>query len=164
VRRDELVDEVPPGSHDLDAVVAGFASERCAAHEGADLALDPALAQRPWSEGRDRRLQARGRDGQRMIAVPARVQDLQCDVAALGMHGSRDRPVPCSGRLRRETAGERRSPAFDVRCKTAGHDQADAASRTLGKIGLEACEFLRVVFEPGVHRAHEDAIAQRHEA
>ena len=90
--------------------------------------------------------------------------DLQCDVAALGMHGSRDRPVPCSGRLRRETAGERRSPAFDVRCKTAGHDQADAASRTLGKIGLEAREFLRVVFEPGVHRAHQDAIAQRHEA
>ena len=115
-------------------------------------------------EWRDRRLQARGRDGQRVIAVPARVQDLQRDVAALGVHGSRDRPVPCGGSARREAAGEGRSPAFDVRREPAGHDQADAAARTLRKIGLEAREFLRVVLESGVHRAHQDAIAQLHEA
>ena len=41
----ELVDEVPLRSHDLDAVVAGFARQHGAAHECADLSFDAARTQ-----------------------------------------------------------------------------------------------------------------------
>jgi hypothetical protein len=52
VRDEELVDEVALGAHHLDAVVAGLAGQRRAAHEGADLALDAARAQRARRERR----------------------------------------------------------------------------------------------------------------
>jgi len=98
-----------------------------------------------------------------VIAVAAGVQDLQRDVAAFGVHGARDRPVPCRCRPRREPTRERCGPAFDVRRKAARDDQPDTAASALGEIRLEPRELLRVVFEPGVHRAHQDAIAQRDE-
>ena len=85
-------------------------------------------------------------------------------LAAFGVHRIRDRAVPCGGGMSREAAGEGRGPALDVRRKAAGHDQADAAARALRKIRLEARELLRVVLEPRVHRAHQDAIAQLDEA
>ena len=91
VRGDELVDEVALGSHDLDAVVAGLAGEHGAAHEGTDLPLDAACGQGARRKRRDRRLDARRRHRERVIAVASRMQDLQRDVPALGVHGSGDR-------------------------------------------------------------------------
>ncbi len=94
VRDEELVDEVALAAHHLDAVVAGLARELRATHEGADLALDAAHAQRTRRERRDRALDARRRHAQRLVAVAAGVQDLQCDAAAFGVHRVGDDSVP----------------------------------------------------------------------
>ena len=47
----ELVDEVALGAHDLHAVVARFARQGGAAHEGADLPLDAARGKRNGVNG-----------------------------------------------------------------------------------------------------------------
>ena len=86
VRDQELVDEIAFAAHQLDAVVAGLACEPGATHERADLALDAGRAQRARRKRRDRTAQARRRDAQRRVAVAPGVQDLQRDLAALGMH------------------------------------------------------------------------------
>ena len=160
----ELVDEVALGAHDLDAVVAGLAGQHRAVHEGLDLALDAALAQRPGGERRDRALDPRRRHDQRVVAVATGVQDLQGDVAALGVHGLGDRAVLAGRRTRGQRAGAGLGPALDVRREAAGHDQADAAAGALGEVVGEVPEPLGIVLEPGVHRAHEHAVAQGGEA
>jgi len=50
----EFIDEIALGTHHLDAVVSGFARQRRATHEGADLSLHTARAQGARREWRDR--------------------------------------------------------------------------------------------------------------
>jgi hypothetical protein len=85
-RDQELVDEIPFRAHHLDAVVTRLARERGAAHESGYLALDAAVAELARGERRDRGLEARWRDRERMVGVAAGVQDLHADAAALGVH------------------------------------------------------------------------------
>ena len=81
-RRDELVDQVALRAHDLDAVVAGALREARAADVVGDGLPHAPARQRARPEGRDRRAHRRRRDGQRVVGVAARVQDLQRDLAA----------------------------------------------------------------------------------
>jgi hypothetical protein len=87
------------------------------------------------------------------------VQDLQRDLAALGVNGSRDRSVLAGGGMGRQAPRERSGPALDVRRKATADDQAHAAARAFGEVGGQAREVLRVVLEARVHRAHQDPIA-----
>ena len=132
VRDQELVDEVALAAHHLDAVVAGLARQHGAAHEGADLALDAALAQLPRRKGRNRRLDARRRHAKRRVAVAAGVQDLQCDLSAFGVHGIRHFAMAPRRGMRGQSAGKGLGPAFDVGCKAARDHQADTAACPLG--------------------------------
>ncbi|KOS76514.1 hypothetical protein DM46_2853 [Burkholderia mallei] len=164
MQRDELVDQVAFGTHDLDAVVACLARELRAAHERANLPLDAARAQLMRRERRDRRFEPRRRDRERMIAVAAGMQDLQRDLAAVRVHRVRNHAMPARGGPRRQRAAERLRPAGDVRREAARDDQADAAARALGEIVGEARQRLAAVLETRVHRAHQHAVAQRREA
>jgi hypothetical protein len=156
----ELVDEVALGAHDLDTVVAGLARQGGAVDEGLDLALDAALAQGARGEGGDRALDPRRGDHQRVVAVATGVQDLQRDVAALGVHRVGDRHVLAGGAARGQGAGAGLGPALDVRREPAGHDQPDPSAGAFGEVVREVGEALGVVLQPGVHRAHQHAVAQ----
>ncbi|KAF4531042.1 hypothetical protein B566_EDAN019060, partial [Ephemera danica] len=69
VLHQKLVEEIAFAAHDLDAVIPGFSGQLGAAHEGANLAFDAALAQGPRREGRDGAFQAAGRDAERAVAI-----------------------------------------------------------------------------------------------
>jgi len=161
---EELVDEIALAAHHLDAVVAGLASEPGATHEGADLALDATRAQLPRREGRDRALDARGRHAQRRVAVTPGVQDLQRDLAALGMHGLRDGLMAARGARGRQRTGKGLGPALDIGREAAGHDQPHLAAGPLGEVGRHALEMLAAVLQARVHAAHQHAVLQRREA
>jgi hypothetical protein len=91
--------------------------------------FDPAFGQRARLERRDRRLLGRSRDHQRLVAVAARVQDLQQDLAALLVHGAGDAAVVEHVAHEIQRAAEGQQPALAVRRDAAGDDQADAAAR-----------------------------------
>ena len=162
VRHQELVDEVPLGPHHLDAVVPRLARERRAAHEGADLALDPRGTQRAGRERRDRRTDARGRHQQRLVAVAPAVEDLQRDAPAFAVHGLGDDAVIARRAMRGEPRSEGRKPALDVRREPARDHEPHTAPRTLGEIGRKTREVRDLILKPGVHGAHQYAVGQRH--
>ena len=86
LRSDELVYEIPLGAHDLDAVIARGFRETRATRVGEDGAADPPCRERARSKWRDRRLDPGRRDGEGVIGIAPRMQDLQRDLAAGGMH------------------------------------------------------------------------------
>ena len=90
LRRDELIDEVTLGAHDLDPVVASPLREHRAAGVGGDGSAHAPTGERARTKRRDRRLERRGRDGQRVIRIAAGVQDLHPDLAAGRVHGVGD--------------------------------------------------------------------------
>ena len=63
-----------------------------------------------------------------------------------------------------ELARERLEPAHQVGRDAAGDDQADAALGALAEIRRQLGEVAGVVLQPGVHRAHQHAVAQGGEA
>ncbi len=92
------------------------------------------------------------------------MQDLQGDLAACGVDRIGDDVVfadlPRKTELRRlgvATAGK-------IRRKTAGDDQGDATAGALGIERSHTLETIFLFFQPGVHRPHQGAIAQRREA
>src|SRR5690606_11077140 len=82
----QVVDEIALGTHDLDAVVAGYLGERGAIDEIDDLLLDPRLVQLPGGERIDRRLHRAGRYLLRSKGVAARMENLQADLATRLVH------------------------------------------------------------------------------
>ena len=118
-RRDELVDEIAFGSHDLDAVVAGALREARAARVGGDRSAHAPARQRARLERRDRRAHRGRRHRQRVIGIAPGVQDLQRDLASRGVHGVGDQPMPAD--LPRETTAATRAaravPRNWARCR-----------------------------------------------
>ncbi len=162
-RGEELVDEVALAAHHLDAVIAGLAGEHGRAYEGRDLAADAGVGQFARRERGDGRLQARWRDGKRMIGVATGVQDLHADAPAFRMHRAGHEPVPGEMPAAAQGPGKRLGPARRVRRDAAGHDQPDAAARAFREVCGELRVVLGAVLEPGVHRAHQHAVRQRRE-
>ena len=163
-RAQELVQQIAFAAHDLDAVVAGALRQPGAAHVVGDGAQDAALGQRARLEHRDRRLQRRGRDHQRLVAVASGVQDLHRDLAAFLMHGGGQAAVIAQVEGTVQGAAERQQPAAAVRRNAAGDDQAGAAPGALAEVGRQLRVVVEAVFQPGVHRAHDHAVAQGGEA
>ena len=162
-RRCELVDQVALGAHDLDAVIARVPGQPGAVDERGDLSADPEGAERTRREWVDGRLQPRGCDLQRVVAIPSGVQQLQADPAAMCMHGPRHLPVLGDFPRPAELAAERLEPAGDVGGEPAGHDEADAACGAFGEICRQLGKIRRAVFQAGVHRAHQHPVGQRAE-
>ncbi len=159
-RGDELVDEVAFAAHDLDAVIAGLAREFRAAHEGRDLPQHAARTQHPGRERRNRGAQAARGNRERVISVAARVQDLHAEVPALGVHGFRHEPVTRQLTAYTQLARKRRDPARAIGRDATRDDEARAAARPLGEVGGELRKIPGLVLEAGVHRTHQDTVAQ----
>mmetsp|Transcript_26679 Transcript_26679/g.84898 ORF Transcript_26679/g.84898 Transcript_26679/m.84898 type:complete len:273 (-) Transcript_26679:17-835(-) len=161
---DELVDQVPFATHDLDTVIAGLGSELGAAHKVVDGALDADRVQRLGLEHADGRLDGRRRHGPVVVGVAAGVQDLHCNLAAFAVGRLGDHAVVLGlaglvhlGRQVLDAAGV-------VGRDAAGHAQADLAAGALGKVlghVLEASVGQHLL-QPRVHGAHQHAVAQHH--
>ncbi len=161
---DELVDQVALGAHDLHAVVPGPAGERGAADEVLDGALDLVAGEGVRLVRADRGLDRTGRDQLLVVGVPAEVQDLHRDPAALAVDGRGDRAVAVGLRLGGEHGAARPRPALLVGGDAAGDDEADAAADP-GRVELgHPLEAVLRLLESDVHRAHQDAVGQRGEA
>jgi hypothetical protein len=88
------------------------------------------------------------------------VQDLHADLAAGLVHGLRDHLVFFRlGRGRHCRAAGHRARTL-VRGDAAGHDQAHAATGTLGIERGHAREAVLGLFEPHVHGTHEHTVLQ----
>ena len=157
-RGQELVHEVPLRAHHLDAVVAGLAGQRAAAGEGPDLPLHPGRGEFTWREWIDGGLDARGGHREGVVAVAAAVEDLQRDLAALGVDGVGDGAVGAGRAVGGQPRAQRGEPALHVGGEAARHHESDPAPGPLGEVGGQAREVPGPVLEPGVHGAHEHPV------
>ena len=156
----ELVDEVAFRPHHLDAVILGLLGQLGAVDEVVDLLLDAVLVQLVGLERVDRRLDGAGCDQFRAVGVAAGMQDLHGDLAAGLVHRAGDNLVLLGffrgGQLGRTGV----DTAFLVRADAAGDHQADAATGALGEVGRHALEAIGLLFQAGVHGAHQGTVLQ----
>lgn len=161
---DELVDEVALGAHDLHAVVAGLPGEAGGAGVVVDGPLDLGVGERAGHEGADRRLEGARGDEVAVVGVPAEVQDLHRDPAALAVHGLGDGPVLLGLRVRGELGAALGGPPLLVGRDAAGHDQAHSPARPLRVEGGHALEAALGLLQADVHGAHQHTVGQGGEA
>jgi hypothetical protein len=98
-----------------------------------------------------------------VLTITPGVQDLHADPAALIMDRPRDRAVLLDLARAREFAREGLGPAGTVRRDAAADQQARAAARARRELRGKLGEVARAVFEPRMHRSHDDAIRERRE-
>lgn len=158
--RDELVDQVALGAHDLDAVVAGGPREFGRPHEVLDGLLDLVLAQGVRHEGADRGLERARRHQVLVVGVPAEVQDLHRDPAALAVYRVRDGPVLRGLRLGGQPGTARVGAARVVGGDASGHHESDPAAGPLRVERGHPLEPVLRLFEPDVHGAHQHPVGQ----
>ncbi len=163
-RRDEFVDQIAFGAHDLHAVIAGMLGKRRAAGEILDRLLDLIRRQRMRAEKVDRRLDGAWRDQLGLIGIAAEMQDLHGDLAAFGMHGLRDHAVMIGLILCDQHRATLHRARPCIRRNAAGDDQADLAPRPFGIEGCHALETVGRFLQPDMHRAHQNAVPERREA
>ncbi len=161
---DELVDQIALGPHDLDAVIAGGLGQGRAADEVLDGLFDLLAGQGVGGEGGDGRLDGRGGDQVGVIGVAAEMQDLQGDLAALGVDGGGDQAVVFGLFFGVQLGAPGHGAAALIRGNAAGDDQPDLAARPLGVEGGHALEAVFDLLQPDVHRAHQHPVLQRGEA
>ncbi len=164
LRRDELVDEVALGAHDLHPVVAGLPGEAGGAGVVVDGPLDVGVGEFAGHEGADRGLQGARGDEVPVVGVPAEVQDLHRDPAALAVHGFGDDPVLLGLRLGGELGAALVRPARVVGRDAAGDDETHSPARPGRVERRHALEPALGLLQTDVHGAHEDAVGQRGEA
>ena len=160
----ELVQQVAFRAHDLDAVVAGVARQLGGGGEVADVAFDTCGRQCARCERINGRFQLRRRHRQRVVGVPAGVQQLHADLAVMRVHRGRHLAMTLHVPRHRHAAGEGLQPADQVRREATGDDQAGAACGAFGEIGGKLGEVRGPVLQARVHRSHQDPIAQGCEA
>lgn len=88
------------------------------------------------------------------------MQDLQAHLATRRVHGFGDDAVLGGLFFGTELGRAGIHPAFIVGRNAPGDHQADAPTGALGKVRSHALETTRALFEAGVHRAHQGAVAQ----
>ena len=160
----ELVDQVSLGPHDLHAVVAGLPGQLGGARERGDGVPDIAGRQHAGHDGVDASPVGARPDRQRVLGVPARMQDLQGDEAAGLVDRAGDDAVRCQVGGVVEDLGVFLEPAFGVRGVAVGQDQRGFAAGP-GRVELgDALGRPVEGFQPGMHGPHDDAVAQGHRA
>ena len=157
----ELRDQVAFGAHDLDPVVARLLPEQRAAREVLDGLLDFGAGEFARRDRVDRCFDRRGRDRARALAVATAVQQLQQDPAARVVHGLHDGAVAVAVLRVHHRLAVRSEAALDIGRERAGDHQRDAAARALGEERGEPPRALLHPLQPGVHRAHQDAVGER---
>ena len=163
-RGEELIDQIALRAHDLYAVVPGLPGESGRPHEVLHGLLHPAGGQRPRSERGDGRLPARGRGDQRVVSVPAGVQQLQGDPPTGLVHGLGDHPVLAGIACRAHGPRGRIQQTGQIRGEPAGDDQPHSPACTLGVERAQLGVVLPPVLQAHVHRAHDQTVRQLHTA
>ena len=100
----------------------------------------------------------------RLVAVAPGVQDLQGDFAALPMHRIRHQTMlrKLAGITQHRTAFH--AHAGKCRCDAPGDNQCHAVTRPFSIESRQTFCTLRMFFQPGVHRPHQDAVFKGSEA
>ena len=106
----------------------------------------------------DGRFERAGRYQLRVVGIPAKVQDLHGNLAAGLVHGLGHHFVFVGLFLRGHARTARQGAAPVIGGDAAGNDQADAATRALGIKRGHALKAVFSLFQPHMHRAHEDAV------
>jgi hypothetical protein len=164
-RRDELVDQVALRAHDLDAVVARALRKLGAADVGGDRSTDSPARQRARLEGRDRRAQRGGCDGEAggtRSALACRICIAILPPAACTASGDQSCLPTCQPSESCDARGSTRPR--EIGRDAAGDDQPDTATGALGVERGHPRESVGRLLEARVHRPHQHAIRQRDEA
>ena len=156
--RDELVDQVALGAHDLHTVVARALRQRGSVGVVLNGLLHFLGGQRVRAEGADGCLQRTGRHQLGVVGVAAKVQDLHANLAACGVHRLGHHLVFVGFLLRGHGRAAGHRAGAVVGCNTPGHDQADAAFGALGVESGHAGEAVTGLFQAHMHGAHEHAV------
>jgi hypothetical protein len=156
-------DQVAARADDLHAVVAGQTGHCGALRKVGDLLLDAGFIQFVRCVAADARLHRRRRHAVRRAGQRPHVQDLQADlhVGVGRVHGGGDLPVLLGLGRRGQLAAD---AGLFVGGDAASDDHAHAAARAFGVVRGHAFEAVGCFFQPGVHRAHQDAVLQPREA
>ncbi|MNG00720.1 hypothetical protein D3C84_836650 [compost metagenome] len=95
-----------------------------------------------------------------MIGIAPGMEDLQRYLAPLLMHGRGHLLVlgDLPGEAQLRAMGHQ--PTAQIRCYAPGDDEADAAAGPLGIEGGQLVEAALLLFEAGVHGAHQHPVAQ----
>ena len=99
-----------------------------------------------------------------MVGIATSVQYLHQDLAIVLMHSRGHAAVIDDVAIGIHGARCRQQPTLAIHRDTAGDHQRGTALGTLAKIGSQFAVVPEAIFEAGVHRAHDDAVAQRGEA
>ena len=157
---EKLVNEITFRAHDLDAVVLGLLSQAGAGDEILNLLLDTLFVQLMGLERVDRCLNGTGCDRLRAVGITPGVQDLHANLAIGFVYRTGHDLMLFSLFNRAQLGGTGIHATFYVRANTARHHQAHATAGALGKVSGHALETTRLLFQPGVHGAHQGAVTQ----
>ena len=149
--------EIASGSYDLHPVIAGILGQPRAIGECSNLLCDPVFTQFIGNMPSDPRLDRRWRHTIGGTGKRPRVKDLHDDlhVSVGSMHRLRNLSMH-RDICRIDQFGS--ESGSGMRTDPAGDDHANAALRTLCKIGREAIAGIRQILKPGMHRAHQDPV------
>ncbi len=161
VEHGELVDQVAFRAHDLDAVEPGLPRQSGAAYVILDGLLDLGGCHRPWLKSIDARTHIGGAEALLLLRVSSGMEDLQAHFPAVLMDGVRD---ACKlARLR--PLGENGTAGLDQPCCirriAAGDDEPHLAFGACREKRRHLVQSVLLHVQASVHRAHDDAIAQR---
>ena len=160
----ELVEQVAFRAHDFNAVIASLAGHgRCLRHV-VDGRPDLCSRECAGHETVDRCAHIRGADAQIMLGIASGVQDLQHDASTFGVHCVSDRAMQSQIGRPVEHGRIFFHAAFQVGGKAAREDQRGLAAGACAKEFGQPLVGPIQGFQPGVHGAHDHAVAQRHEA
>ena len=99
-----------------------------------------------------------------MVGVATEMQDLQGDLAALGVDSGGDEAVVVGLFLGGQLGAPWHGAAALIGRDAAGDDQSDLAARPLGVEGGHALEAVLDLLQADVHRAHQHPVLQGGEA
>ena len=133
----EFVDQVPLGTHDLHAVVAGLPGQVRGVGEVFNGAFDVARGQFPRRHLVDRGAKGRRSHGVLVHRVAARMHELQGDEAPGLVHGGGDHTVTGQLVLGAEVGAVTTRRALRIGGDATGDDEARTASHTLHVEGRE---------------------------
>ncbi len=157
---DELVDEIAFRAHHLDAVITGCLSQRCCSREVANGAADLPLAHGARFERGDGGLEGARGQTEGMIGVTTGMEDLQRYLAPLLMHGAGHLLVLAHLPGKAQLRAVRHQPTAQIGGNAAGDDKANATTGALGIKGSQLVKTALLLFEAGVHGAHQHTVAQ----
>ncbi|RMU33202.1 hypothetical protein ALP30_02732 [Pseudomonas syringae pv. primulae] len=160
---EELIDEITFRPHDFDAVIPGASGQGRTVDEVSDLLFDALFIQFARRERVDGGLNGARRNLLAAVGVATGMQYLQTDLAAGLMNRLSDDAMLLCFLGIGEFCCAVVNTALLVGRNATGHHQTNAATCPLGKVGRHALETTRPLFKPGVHRAHQGAVAQGRE-